>query len=138
MKWIWESMELMYSRNWFLCSVFLITMISSTYCLHSLGELFDVLTTLVLKSSIIILATIALMGARSRCSSGRTAVMGDDVMDGHECSVESCNLLQFAFNDGNTRVNWHRGKQCFVILRCDTLPFLKFDVLNMFHKVLVF
>ena len=45
-------MELMYFRNLSLCTVFCMTKVSSTYLLHTLEGLFDVLITLVSESSI--------------------------------------------------------------------------------------
>ena len=80
-------MNLMWSKNWFLCSVFWIAKVLSTYIFHSIWGLGDVLMALISKLTIKRFATVGPMGGswllpepvhktypgtRSRCTSDRT------------------------------------------------------------------
>ena len=50
-KKMWGSIQLMWCRNWMLCSAFWMTKVSSTYLSHYLGKWVAVLLAMVLKSS---------------------------------------------------------------------------------------
>ena len=59
------------------------------------------------------------------------------MLDKHGCSVvEFCILFQSILGDVNSRVHWHRHKQCLDIMLGYVLPLFKFDVLYLFYIVL--
>ena len=138
-------MNLMCFMNWFVCSVFFMTKVSSTYLLQNLGW-----------SGNVWIALISLFheqvghswtyGWSHGCSLHLFIILtleqeihvleakpqqGNGVWDAHGFSVkEYCILFQFVINDINNGVHWHNCKQCLDIIWNDTLPFLKFDFLT--------
>ena len=122
---IWGSMELMYSRNWFLCSVFWMKKMSSTSLLHKLGsgrcadgpdfELhskhFGHNVAYGEPHSCYLSLFILLTMEQEKSVLEAEPQQGSAMLHANGCSVqEFCILFEFVLVNFNRRVHWHRCK----------------------------